>query len=215
MKGEKNPDERRNLVAMAAEKWPTRVANMAKHVDKVMNSAPNCIEAADKEQLRTDMLFFYLGAGFKPEEYVGYELNQKTVEECHSFVSFRECCNMFRHMNSYSGMQVLNNKGKTYKRLKPYFQRDAVYVSKRKDYPAFQAFIEKHPTFVKKAVYESWGQGVELIDSTSCGMTGKELFDSFRKKGPVLLEERIKQGNVMAQLNESSVNTVRSITFKT
>ena len=38
LKGEKNPAERQQLVAIAAEKWPKRFAGIAKHIDKGMNS---------------------------------------------------------------------------------------------------------------------------------------------------------------------------------
>ena len=53
------------------------------------------------------------------------------------------------------------------------------------------------------------------MDSQSCGMTVEMLFQSIVNSGRHILEERLIQTTELSAFNESSVNTIRAITFNT
>lgn len=59
------------------------------------------------------------------------------------------------------------------------------------------------------------GRSVEKIDINHCGKTEEQFFQSLIKDGTHILEECVRQSSATADLNSSSVNTIRSITFNT
>ena len=59
------------------------------------------------------------------------------------------------------------------------------------------------------------GRSIELIDSENCGKSIRELFDEFIAGGKFIVEEKVQQSSIMSVFNESSVNTIRCITFNT
>ena len=212
---EREPEKKAETVRQFFEQYPDRFAGDQKAAERVAEQSPNFADAADKEAVRTELLFDRIAYGFHPEEIVCYELDRKTPQERKAFISSRGCMHAVYRMNDINGMDVFNNKGKTYAAFGPYYRRDAVYLAKQSDLAAFRAFAEKHPVFVKKAVFEAMGRSIERVDIVDCGMSADEYFAALMKDGAHILEECVQQCSVMAALNSSSVNTVRSITFNT
>lgn len=212
---EKSVDNKKRSVTNFFTKWPDRFSDDVRMVEKLINNAPCFAGKKDREAIKNELLFYRIGYGFHPEEYVCYELEGKTPEERKSFISSSECFLNVLKMNDYRDSQILNNKGLSYKRFKDKYRRDAVYIHKAGDYAEYLQFVHKHPVFVKKNVFEAMGRSVELIDIKTCGVSEKEYFESLLQIGPHLLEERVIQSEVMARLHPASVNTVRCITFNT
>ena len=209
--------DKKTAVKAFFRKHPKRFRSDREMVKKLLNEAPAYKDRTKEEKSRIayEMLFFDIAYGFLPEEYVCFELEGRTAEDIRSFVSNKERCFAVYQMNSIYDMDLFNDKGKTFQMFGSYFKRDAVYISKRDSRTAFLDFIGKHPVFVRKNVYESLGRSVELVDSRTCGKTADELFAEYLKEGPVILEERVVQSDIMAALNASSVNTIRCITIRT
>jgi len=107
------------------------------------------------------------------------------------------------------------DKMETYNRFAPYYKRAAICVSGREDHDSFIQFVTEHPTFVKKIVSESCGNGTELIDLLKMDTLPDEFFCSLQDGQKYILEERVIQSSVMSKLNDSSVNTVRCFTLNT
>lgn len=212
---ERDINEKKRSVSTYFAKWPDRFSDDVKMVEKLLNNAPCFAERKEKDEIRNELLFNRIGYGFHPEEYVCYELEGKSPQIRDGFYSSKECVRDVYRMNDFRDSQILNNKGRTYKKYKDYYKRDAVYITKADDYDAFLNFVHRHPVFVKKNVYEAMGRSVELIDIKTCGVSEKEYFDKLIQIGPHLLEERVIQSEVMAKLHPASVNTVRCITFNT
>lgn len=208
-------DIKRTIVNKYFNMYPARFRDDVEMVSKLMQFAPSLKGEENKEDIRTELLFYRIGYGFHPEEYICYELERYSKEEQKAFLSSRECIVAALRMNDYFMKQILNNKGLTYRKFHRYYKRDAVYLQRTKDYEVFQAFVKKHPVFVKKNVFEAMGRSVALVDIRTCGMSEKEYFESLLRIGPHLLEERVIQSEVMAALHPASVNTVRCITFNT
>lgn len=212
---EREPEKKAEIVNQFFKQYPDRFADDQRAAERVAEKSPNYADVADKEAVRTELLFDRIAYGFHPEEIVCYDLDRKSPQERKAYISSRGCIHALFRMNDINAMEVFNNKGKTYAMFGPYYQRDAVYLEKQSDLAAFRAFTEKHPVFVKKAVFEAMGRSVERVDIAECGMSSDEYFASLMKNGAHILEECVQQCGVMAKLNPSSVNTVRVITFYT
>lgn len=204
-----------HIVERCAKRWPKAYRLSERTAKRLLAKAPSIVNRADKDALLWDMLFCRFAYGFEPDEYLCYELEGKSTQERRTIVSdVDRYCYVYR-MNDISDAQIFNNKGRTYELFKDYYKRDALYISKRGDYEKFCAFVRKHSTFVRKAVYEGMGRSIALVDMTTTEMSERELFRDMISRGPHLLEERVIQDDTMAALNSSSVNTIRCITLNT
>ena len=207
---EQDPELRRKTALYYSKKWEKRLKKERKKAKDLCKNVPG-----DPKENYIDMMFCRLAYGFAAEEYITFQLKDKTPEERKAYVSDQQrFCNVYR-MNDISDLQMFNDKAKTYELLKPYYKREAVSLSKKEDLPAFLEFVEKHPVFVKKNAMESVGRGVELIDMAALEVSPEEYFLSLIEEGKHILEEKIEQHPCMAQFNDSSLNTVRCIAFKT
>lgn len=215
IQGESNIEEKRRIVEKYMAKWPKYTQKEAARAERMLKDAPGNQGRNDLDFIRTDMWFCYYAYGFSTEEYFYFGLEGTSMEQRRSFVSNLERIIAAFRMNDFSDMQLLNNKWKTYQKLRKYFGRDAILVSKPGHYAAFQAFVAKHPVFIKKRLDLSKGESVELIDSANCGLTTEELFKSLLPQGKLILEELIVQNEKMAVFNSSSVNTVRFFSYNT
>ena len=207
---EADPALRRKTVAYYTKKWEKRLKKELKKAKDLCRNVPG-----DAKENYIDMLFCRLAYGFAAEEYITFQLKDKTPEERQKYVSDQQrFCNVYR-MNDISDLQMFNDKAKTYELLKEYYKRDAVCLGKKEDIPAALAFMEKHPVFVKKNAMESVGRGVELIDTAELSVSPEEYCLSLIEEGKHILEEKIEQEESLARFNPSSLNTVRCIAFKT
>lgn len=220
--GEKNPAEKAELAAKYAAKWPKSAAVIEKQIKEVFASVPAYQEMAQDpaqadavEEICTDMRFCYFAYGFSAVEYFSFRLHGKGIRERSSFISSRLRMVYRCKMNDLLKADIFNDKTKTYAHFSKYFRREAIAISQPEDFPKFQEYVKAHPVFVKKQCFEAQGHSVELVNLAECGKSEQELFDSLIAQGKHILEERIVQSPEMAAFNESSVNTVRAITFVT
>ncbi len=212
---EQEPEKKKTVVEQFFQEHPDRFADDRKAVEKLLQHSPNFADAENKDDIRTELLFYRIAYGFHPEEYACYELDRYSRAEQKAFISSRGSMTAVYRMNDCEAMDVFNNKGKTYAKFGAYYGREAVYIAKQSDLEKYMQFVTKHPVFVKKAVFEAMGRSIEKIDLSDCGMKPEALFQKLIGEGAHILEECVQQCSVMAALNQSSVNTVRSITFYT
>ena len=214
-RGELDIQVRNRLVAQCSSRWPGYAAKANAKIETLFEKAPSYRKRTDKEQLRTNMLFYRFAYGFLPEEYLCFGLEERSIDDCRSFVSDIERIRYDAQMSDMADSKVYKDKAKTYEEFKPYYQRDIVGISRKQDKYAFLEFVEKHPIFVKKEVYESCGRGTELIDIRKIETNPEMYFYQLINRGKHVLEETIQQSRTMSALNDSSVNTVRCMTFNT
>lgn len=183
-------------------------------IESVLANAPQYAGRADLDDVRNDMKFAYLAYGFLPDEYLCYDLEGKSFDERRSYISDSDRYEIVYGVNDIAVMQTLLNKVRTFRALQPYYHRDGLVLSGRKDLPAFKEFLQLHPEFVLKKPCASRGAGVSLVKLTSADEEDLlRSIDDFTADGPCLAEERIAQDCQVAALNESSVNTIRCITL--
>ena len=197
------------IIAEWESTHPEKAADLKEKIGK-------CIEKAgfpDSAAAELDMKFWFYAYGYNPSEYITYGFQSKTYEERRSYISDRESVCLGHHLNDIFALRIFMDKAKTYERFQKYFNRDCITVEKHSSYEVFCDFVQAHPIFVKKNVGESCGRSVELFDAT--GRDLKALFEEFGQSSKLILEERIEQSEHLAELNASSVNTVRCFTLKT
>ena len=210
---EKSFTKRKEIVENSKKDFPEKSGELKKIIDKILIERAD--EYGESEKYRTEMYFAYFAYGFSPNEYVCYNLKEKSIDEWKRFISDRESVCIGYKLNDIDYFPIFNNKINTYKKFKKYYQRDAISIKGEKDKKKFFEFINKHRTFVKKNANESCGRSIELIDLQNIADDEESLFQKFVSETEMILEEVVYQGTIMENLNPSSVNTVRCITLNT
>lgn len=212
---ELDDERRRELVKNALFHWPEREKELNERIEQIFRATYAEQSDASLAEVREDMLFCFFAYGFSPNEYVSYELRDKTPQERKEFVSDRLSVCIGYRMNDFAQLGIYMDKMQTYERFKPYYGRKAVCIASDADYPGFLEFISNHPTFVKKQVNQFCGRSVELVDWARRDRAEQDVFRSILAEGKSILEEIVVQSDDIAQLNASSVNTIRCITLNT
>jgi len=106
----------------------------------------------------------------------------------------------------------IENKYNFYKIAKDYFGREVCEVRSESDYPEFERMVLKVNEVMLKPNSSALGHGIQAVTIAS-PEHAKEVFSNLIGKGTWIVEERIRQDAAMAVWNESSVNTVRYMSF--
>lgn len=207
------------LKVKAVEKFKAELPSIAKKteqaIERQISRTPSYKGRENDEKLRLEMMFCKYAYGFEPDEFLCYGLEGKSGEERKEYVSDRDLmCYVYR-MNDRIDFMVFNDKAETYSFFKKFYHREVAAISSEKDYPEFEKYVKAHPVFVKKHVFEAMGRSIELVDSQKCGKNTRELFDEYIAGGKFIVEEKVQQSSKLAVFNESSVNTMRCITYNT
>jgi hypothetical protein len=212
---EEGSDGKHMAVEYCFHTWPREIKGVNESIGHMLKQIPEYRMRQDIQKVREDMIFCYFAYGFTPVEYFAFRLENKPRKERESFISDRVRIIYRCRMNNMIKADIFKDKIKTYKKYEKYYRREAIAISKEKDFSAFKDFVKRHPVFVKKEVFEAQGVSVELVDLTAGKISEKELFKSLIQKGKHILEEKIEQASELSAFNVSSVNTVRAVTFHT
>lgn len=191
-------------------KWPEKYVDVAEQAREHYAKGGKELD----EKTLSNLLFSFFAYGFNPDEFLSFGFNERSFAERKQYISNRDTNKIVYSLNDIVDIDVFYDKWRTYEMFKPYYQREAICIETHQDLQAFYKFVQKHPRFVKKEVRLSKGNSVSLVDARKMS-DPKLLFDKMIEAGKTILEEPIEQSSAMAQLNESSVNTVRLITVKT
>ena len=158
-----------------------------------------------------------------PEEFSHEQLGASHDKKC-QYITCRNRFKYIDYLNKKEDMHLLRNKWHAYLLLKDAYRREVLLLESEQDFPTFEAFCQRHPTFVVKPVGLGLSLGVRKVE---VGDTDPHtLFDllfieietenghwnSGTEKG-VLVEELIEQGEEMTMLHPASVNSVRMLTI--
>lgn len=212
---EKNPDNLREYISKWEDNHSVLAQKFNSEIREIIKYNPSIKAHEDWENILLDCKFCKYAYGFLPYEYICYQLREKNIEERKSFVSDLERIKLIYQMNNILEVKLFMDKSKTYDMFKKYYRRECIAIEKKSDLKEFQEFVRKYPQFVKKLVFESVGNSVELIDTKYEECDVKSLFNHLISQGKHILEEKIVQSKRMSMFNATSVNTVRCITAKT
>ena len=213
---EGNPDKISQAVSQHLEALPDRGQALQVELDRVFKKSPVSKRSdIDEAKVKEDMLFWYFSHGFSFCEYSSYQFVDKTREERLAYLSDRDSVRLGYEMNDIDDRMILSDKAATYARFKEYYGREVLRIATEADYEAFEGFIGRHRTFMKKNPMESCGRSVERVDLDSVSADPKELFREWIAQGKTVLEELIVQSADVSAFNATSVNTLRCITVRT
>ena len=215
VRGEQDEKFKSQLVKDALSQKKSMVRSTFRMMKDIISRCPDYKDRTDLGKLKTDIIFCRLAYGFQPDEYLCFDLENKSMEERRQFISDIEHYLYLYRMNDLSETQIFNNKGMTYKHFGKYYHREVLYLSSKKDLSEFRAFVSRHSQFVRKAVYEGMGRSVALVDMNDNTSSVEEIFEDMISHGPHVVEERVIQNEALSALNPSSVNTIRCITLNT
>ena len=158
-----------------------------------------------------------------PEEFSHEQLGASHDKKCR-YITCRNRFKYIDYLNKKEDMHLLRNKWHAYLLLNDAYRREVLLLESEQDFPAFEAFCQRHPTFVVKPVGLGLSLGVRKVEvgDTDPHTLFDQLFieietenghwNSGTEKG-VLVEELIEQGEEMAVLHPASVNSVRMYTI--
>ncbi len=161
-----------------------------------------------------DLKKAYLQCKASPEEYFLLDLAHADKKKRKSFVTDKFLyMTMGRIVGRKKHDEEIEDKWGFYQLAKDFFKRDAVKVQSSSDWETFRTMVLKVKHLICKPNDKALGSGIFATDVES-GEDAKKLFDILLAKGGIwIVEERIVQDDRMAKWNESSVNTVRVLSF--
>ena len=167
--------------------------------------------------------YWQYGIGTTEEFY--HEQLGATDRHKREYLTYRERFNYIDYLKKAEDLHLLRNKWHAYQLLKDAYKREVLLLEGEQDFPAFEAFCHRHPTFVLKPVGLGQSMGVRMVEvgeAPNLPALFNQLFaetedaNSHWKSGTdkgVLLEEVIEQGEEMAKYHPASVNSVRMHTI--
>ena len=166
--------------------------------------------------------YWQYGIGTTEEFY--NELLGASDKKKRGYLTYRGRFNYIDYLNKEEDLHLLRNKWHAYQLLKDAYKREVLLLESEQDFPTFEAFCQRHPTFVVKPVGLGQSMGVRKVEVGNANLhtlfnqlfaeieTENGHWNSGTEKG-VLVEELIEQGEEMAVLHPASVNSVRMYTI--
>lgn len=143
-------------------------------------------------------------------EFFLFKLYEKNQYGKKQIVAEHRKMNFVRTVNNMEAGEIFADKVRFIKRFSDYIGRDTLDMEKATE-TDFRSFVGKHNNFFVKPVDGYFGIGAYIGSCNSEENIAEEFKKLAGKK--MLLEELICQHEEMAKFNESSVNSLRVVTF--
>ena len=165
-----------------------------------------------KEKLvARDMIYCLHRFGYSFRDYCVFGFVNKTLRCRLTFVSDKLRYHYCDILNAPNILHLMTDKYECYKHYREFFKRDVLGCYKETDFEAFSTFVDKHERFILKPMEAHSGHGIKICSAK--GVDKKQFFDCMLEKGSFVIEELIEQGDELAVMHPSSVNTLRVMTF--
>lgn len=156
-----------------------------------------------------DMGYCMARYGARPIDYVRFEFHRKSARERNRYLTI---CRYFRVQKHFgAGLPGISGKLEEYQTFKDFIKRDWMEVQSDTSDNLVEEFIRKHGESIAKPVNGEQGKGVLKITGTDT--SDFQTLLSERKKTPYILEEIVCNCRELAEVNSSSLNTVRATTL--
>lgn len=176
-------------------------------IEKFAHGRGNCLQIKDLKKA-------YFQCKASPEEYFLLDLAHADKKKRESFVTDKF---MYMTLGRIVGRkkhdEEIKDKWGFYQLAKDFFKRDAVLVQISEDWEAFRTMALKNKHLICKPNDKALGSGIFAADVKD-DEDARKLFNNLQTKGSTwIIEEKIVQDDRMALWNESSVNSVRVLSF--
>lgn len=163
-----------------------------------------------KTRLLLDMMWCASIYGAGPYDYQEFEFYNLNRKERKTYLTRAKNNKIVRNFNKKESWSKFDDKYEFNKIFDKYLKRDWLILNKD-NYDEFVSFCKHKKDFIAKPVVGTGGKGIELIEVDKSRL--QEIFDYLIKNDKLLLEEKIIQNKKVAALNETSVNSLRIVTF--
>lgn len=208
-----------NVAIFRANRYKVGTAVLPKFVEEIHKNIEKFVpldvrnNPKKRKAIEKDIVSAYFTGYFFPEEFFQNHFQNKSFEERSDFISEQVKDSLLVACSKDKKFEHTKNKAEFYKITKPYFHREACFVSEDTSKEAFETFVERHPKFIAKPVEGSTGVGTTIIEIHD-KVEMQEVYSRLIQHGAWFLEELIIQHPDMAQWNPTSVNTLRVPTFR-
>lgn len=158
--------------------------------------------------LIVDYLFLLIFRGFAFNDYLNYELYNKSFKERKEYVSVKDQDKFYELVSPSLYKESFSNKTKFMKLFKDYVKRD--FIDKSNCINDLVKFLNKNEEIIVKPIDGLGGANVTKLKSKN--IKNIDLFYNEMVKNNYLVEELVKQHKSLAEFSPSSVNTIRIMT---
>ena len=144
------------------------------------------------------------------KEYFLFRFDHISEKEKREYIGDIERGLLIKRVCTFESKRLFENKYKCYETFKPYYRREIIMVKSRDDFPAFEAFFNRHDRFMVKNLRGAFGKGNYISDNS--GDIG-ETFNKCLSVAPCVVEELIKGNEKLEAFHPQSINTIRISTF--
>jgi len=113
-------------------------------------------------------------------------------------------------MNDFPSRDLFQSKSKWCERFAEFMGREWLSLAQVK-FGEFEAWIKRHPVFFAKPDRGAQGVGIERVNTCDFACS-RDLYKFLQTKKLSLLEEPIKQHELMDRLSQAAINTIRVVT---
>lgn len=186
------------------------------YLDSALSLMRPNISEKGKVSLLRDIKYAFIKEGFRPDEYLLFELDKKTSEERKGYMSqkMKERILIDYYQDQWPKIiSQLKDKYCFYGLTERFFKRELIKVTSVEDAKKLELFCLKNQRVICKPMDSGCGVGVSVIEANTIE-SWTELCSEMVSKGSWVVEELIDQDEEMAKFNKSSINTVRLPSFK-
>ena len=179
--------------------------------DKMINVINNIHNKTNKNRcyLLMDMIICSNKYGTGYYDYQEFEFYNLNKEERKTYLTRVKNNAIVKKFNDKSKFYLFDNKYEFNKLFDKYLKRKWLYLDN--NYDEFVKFCNDLEEIIVKPIDGCGGVGVELIKINKNKL--KTIYNRLIKNKQLLIEEKIIQHKDMAKLNDSSVNTLRIVTY--
>lgn len=203
---------------------PWIIQNIKKQLELRAKTRPDIAGGRSIEDIFAIATYDYWQYGIGTTEEFYNELLGATDKHKREYLTYRGRFNYIDYLNKKEDLHLLRNKWHAYQLLKDAYRREILLLEGEQDFPAFEAFCHRHPSFVVKPVGLGLSLGVRKVEvgDTNLHTLFQQLFSEIEAENShwnsgldkgVLVEELIVQHEDMAILHPASVNSVRMTTI--
>ena len=203
---------------------PWIIQNIKKQLELRAKTRPDIAGGRSIEDIFAIATYDYWQYGIGTTEEFYHEQLGATDKHKREYLTYRGRFNYIDYLNKEEDLHLLRNKWHAYPLLKEAYRREVLLLEDERDFPAFEAFCHRHPTFVVKPVGLGLSLGVRKVEvgDTNLHTLFQQLFSEIEAENShwnsgtdkgVLVEEEIIQHKDMAVYHPASVNSVRITTI--
>lgn len=168
-------------------------------------------------KIEKDIIRCFILYSTTPNEYFLYGFNSINTSHAkrRTFVTDYLKDHTLIKKEGWNNYLELSNKYSFYKKLKPFYHREIVELTKETTIIEFIQFAKEHQKLFIKPNFESYGNGAKLFDYVNDEEAETFFHSLFQEGDNWIVEERIFQSPKMSVWNDTSVNTIRVNSYLT